>query len=62
MDKTHEYRWIERIVMAGLRTVGENQEGERLATFADLYAEHDRVMNMIIDNVVNEGRDDTELM
>ncbi len=48
--------------MAGLRTVGENQEGERLATFADLYAEHDRVMNMIIDNVVNEGRDDTELM
>tara|TARA_R100000008_G_scaffold858_2_gene720 strand:- start:4255 stop:4428 length:174 start_codon:yes stop_codon:yes gene_type:complete len=47
MTNKSDYKWIETIVMAGLRMIGESQEGERLETFADLYREHDRVMDMI---------------
>ena len=47
MTNKSDYKWIETIVMAGLRMIGESQEGERLETFADLYREHYRVMDMI---------------
>jgi hypothetical protein len=46
-EKTPEQRWIETVVMAGLNRLRENMEGEKLETFADLYAEHDRVMALI---------------
>ncbi len=46
-EKTPEQRWIQTVVMAGLNRLRENMEGEKLETFADLYAEHDRVMALI---------------
>lgn len=46
MDKKQK-RYIERIVMAGLRMIGENDEGEPLETFGDLFKEHDAVMALL---------------
>jgi len=46
MDKKQK-RYIERIVMAGLRMIGENDEGEPLETFGDLSKEHDAVMALL---------------
>ena len=46
MNKT-EYRWIETLILAGLMRTRETQEGEKLETFEDLYAEHDKVMESL---------------
>ena len=46
MNKT-EYKWIETLTLAGLMRMRETQEGEKLETFEDLYAEHDNVMESL---------------
>tara|TARA_B100000424_G_C22548104_1_gene311575 strand:- start:214 stop:411 length:198 start_codon:yes stop_codon:yes gene_type:complete len=54
MTKTAGERWLETIVMAGLNSLRENMEGEKLETYEDLYNEHDRVMDFIKRYYANE--------
>ena len=46
MDKKQK-RYIERIVMTGLRIDGESMDGKRLETVGDLFKEHDAVMALL---------------
>lgn len=50
-EKSADYRWVEQVIMAGLRQIGESRDGERLETFGDLFDEHDKVMGLL--RVVN---------
>jgi len=47
MSKTSDQDWIETVIMAGLNRLREDQDGNKLETFGDLYEEHDRVMDLI---------------
>lgn len=47
MAENKDQHWIETVVMAGLNRLREDQDGNKLETFGDLYKEHDRVMDLI---------------
>ena len=42
-----DYKWIKTLTLAGLMSMRETQESEKLETFEDLYAEHDKVMESV---------------
>jgi len=47
MAKTSNQKWIETVVMAGLNRLREDQDGNKLETYEDLFSEHDRVLELI---------------
>tara|TARA_R100001015_G_C4526849_1_gene94317 strand:- start:116 stop:280 length:165 start_codon:yes stop_codon:yes gene_type:complete len=49
MSKKDDQYWIETVIMAGLNRLREDQEGNRLETYEDLYKEYDRVMLLALD-------------
>jgi len=42
-----ERKWIANVLLAGLNRIREDKEGNRLDTFGDLYAEHDRLLDFL---------------
>ena len=42
-----ERKWIANVLLAGLDRIRKDKEGNRLDTFGDLYAEHDRLLEFL---------------